>query len=186
MDCPHCGFAQPEGVECVQCQMPLGELADLLNSMDLETPRLDRTSQTNLDDIDLGPSKAERDQQDRRQQQLLLEQVKRVRLTTAPGFSGLAIRAYRGLVSSQVMVRMDAALAERMTTEPVVSLKSTRMGPDLNQALSVAIGELRLATVKADGNAVISVSINYQAGVPGGMLLTLSGTAVEVVRERRT
>ncbi|HHJ50842.1 MAG TPA: aminomethyl-transferring glycine dehydrogenase subunit GcvPA, partial [Phaeodactylibacter sp.] len=39
---------------------------------------------------------------------LLLEQVKRVRLTTAPGFSGLAIRAYRGLVSSQVMVRMDA------------------------------------------------------------------------------
>jgi len=195
MECPHCQFSQPEGVECAHCHMPLGEFADLLRGLNLEVPRggLGVADGGDLSDIPLAPGEGEEGQSpqpdlgqaDGPGRDELAEQVQRVRLTTAPGFSGLIIRAYRGLVSAQVLVRMDGSLAERLTRSPVVSLRTSGMGDDLNQALSVATGELRLAVVKVGGNAVISVSIAYQSGFSNGMLLALSGTAVEVVRERR-
>lgn len=31
MDCPQCGFGQPDSNECVQCQSPMGDMADQAN-----------------------------------------------------------------------------------------------------------------------------------------------------------
>jgi len=181
MECPHCGFGQPEGVECVQCHVPLGELADLLHRLDLEVPPTSPAPPTLSDGGDEHRSEASPPRRGSAagDRGALAE---RVRLTTGSEFSGLGIRAYRGLVSAQVWVPMDPSLG---SANAVVSLRTCPMGAHLDQALAVGIGDLRLATVKVGGNAVITVKLDYQSGFAHGVLVSLTGTAVEVIRERR-
>jgi len=186
MECPHCGFSQPEGVECVQCHTPLGELADLLRDLEFELPVRERPNGDMPDGEGQGGQSPPVSPSAKAARPAVSEQVQRVRLTTAPHFSGMTIRAYRGLVSAQVLVQMEPGLDVVLQSSPVLSLRTTGMGAHLNQALAVGIGDLRLAAVKGGGNAIISVTMAYQPMMgASAMLLTLSGTAVEVVRERR-
>ncbi len=180
MDCPHCNMSQPEGVECVQCHMPLGELADLLHHLQLDPPVREHPLPAPGEQVGTRPSRPLDQIAINPEQQAQANRVRRVRMTTGPKFSGLTIRAYRGLVSAQVLVRLNPTLLP--ANDSVISLRATEAGAPFSQALAVCVGDLRLAVVKAGGNAVISVHVGYHPRMDDSLLLTLSGTAVEVIR----
>jgi uncharacterized protein YbjQ (UPF0145 family) len=99
-------------------------------------------------------------------------------VTTGQEVPGRHMLKVVGVVSSQVLVRVGNDPLPK--GGPVQTLAGTDAGNHMQQGVEQACMALRAQAAKISGDAVVATQVSYCAGVGGGMLIAVTGTAVKL------
>lgn len=101
-------------------------------------------------------------------------------LSTTPTLEGRTVKRYLGIVCGEVIAGADAFSDIIAGITDFIGGRSGAYESVLAEARQIALAEMAFRANKLGANAVLAVSLNYES-VRGSMLMvTCSGTAVEV------
>ena len=103
-------------------------------------------------------------------------------LSTTTAIEGRPVRAYRGIVTGEVIVGANIFSDLFASVRDIVGGRSGAYENALRDARKQALAELEAEAVDLGANAVIGIDLDYEVlGKTGSMLMvTASGTAVEL------
>jgi uncharacterized protein YbjQ (UPF0145 family) len=103
-------------------------------------------------------------------------------ITTTPTLEGQPIQKYCGVVTGEVIAGANIVRDLFASITDIFGGRSGKYEEVLASARTQAFAELEAAAIRAGGNAVVGVDIDYEVlGKAGSMLMvTCSGTAVVI------
>ena len=100
-------------------------------------------------------------------------------VTTTPSIEGTRIKAYHGVVVGEAILGANIVRDLFSGITDIIGGRSSAYEASLQEARETAIRELEERAVKAGGNAVVGVDLDYE--VSNNMrMVSASGTAVTV------
>ena len=101
-------------------------------------------------------------------------------ITTTPSIEGKRIIDYKGVISGEVIVGINAFKDLFASVRNIIGGRSKSYEDELVKARAAAMKELEEQAEDLGANAIVGVDIDYQAlGADNGMMMVIaSGTAV--------
>lgn len=185
MICPGCGYEQPAGDVCSQCQTPFApafkesppveekEISSVPSPPQAiaDTPRPKSEKEPSSPGPETVPPKKEPVRE-------RFQQLEQMVVTTTPVVEGRQILAYLGIVTATVLIKGDLFRDFlQSVTGDVVSTRLSSVEESFERARTVALTDLKVQAAKRGANAVVGLSVSQASGA-GGHWIHLAGTAV--------
>jgi uncharacterized protein YbjQ (UPF0145 family) len=101
-------------------------------------------------------------------------------VTTTPTIEGRKIRRYLGLVTGEAILGANLVRDLFATITDIVGGRSGAYEKELSRAREIALEEMVQKAQLLGAQAVVGVDIDYEVIRDGMMMVSLSGTAVEL------
>lgn len=101
-------------------------------------------------------------------------------VTTTPTVDGRKIRRYLGLVTGEAILGANLVRDLFATITDIVGGRSGAYEKELSRAREIALEEMVQKAQLLGAQAVVGVDIDYEVIRDGMMMVSLSGTAVEL------
>lgn len=101
-------------------------------------------------------------------------------ITTTPTIEGKPIREYLGIVSGEAIMGANVVRDLFASITDIVGGRSGAYEEKLAQARKIALEEMAAKARQLGANAVVGVDIDYEVVREGMLMVTASGTAVNV------
>jgi uncharacterized protein YbjQ (UPF0145 family) len=101
-------------------------------------------------------------------------------ITTTPTIEGCTIEAYLGIVTGEAILGAHIGRDILATFTDIVGGRSREYEEEVRKARDIAIEEMAAEASSKGGNAVVGVDIDYEVIRQGMLMVSASGTAVEV------
>ncbi|AEG15056.1 MULTISPECIES: YbjQ family protein [Desulfofundulus] len=102
-------------------------------------------------------------------------------LTTTPNVEGKKILAYLGIVTGEAIMGANIVRDLFATITDIVGGRSGAYEAKLSQARQIALEEMATQARRLGANAVVGIDLDYEVIREGMLMVTASGTAVQVV-----
>ena len=99
-------------------------------------------------------------------------------ITTTPHVEGQKVIHYRGLVTGEAIIGANLFRDMLASMRDIVGGRSKAYEEALAKARQAATDEMVNRAVSMNANAVIGVDLDYEVCGDGGMMISMSGTAV--------
>lgn len=101
-------------------------------------------------------------------------------VTTTPAIEGRRIRRYLGIVTGEAVLGANLVRDLFATITDIVGGRSGAYEKELSRAREIALEEMIQKAQLLGAQAVVGVDIDYEVIRDGMMMVSLSGTAVEL------
>ncbi|GAW94192.1 heavy metal-binding domain-containing protein [Calderihabitans maritimus] len=101
-------------------------------------------------------------------------------ITTTPNIEGRTIKNYLGVVSGEAIMGANVVRDLFASITDIVGGRSGAYETKLMQAREIALKEMAERARHLRANAVVGVDLDYEVVREGMLMVTASGTAVEV------
>ncbi len=103
-------------------------------------------------------------------------------MTTTPGFEGKPIQSYLGLVTAETIIGANIVRDLFAGIRDIVGGRSGSYEEVINEAKTVALGELQDKARALGANAIVGIDLDFETVGQGGSMLMVvaSGTAVKI------
>ena len=101
-------------------------------------------------------------------------------ITTTPSIEGKKIIRYNGVVAGEAIMGANIVRDIFASITDIVGGRSTAYESKLVRAREIAIEEMAAKTSELGSNAVVGVDLDYEVVRDGMLMVTASGTAVNI------
>ena len=101
-------------------------------------------------------------------------------ITTTPTIEGHTVEAYLGIVTGEAILGAHIGRDILASFTDILGGRSREYEEEVRKARDIAIEEMAAEAVSKGGNAVVGVDIDYEVIRQGMLMVSASGTAVEV------
>ena len=101
-------------------------------------------------------------------------------VTTTPSIEGTRIKAYHGVVVGEAILGANIVRDLFSGITDIIGGRSSAYEASLQEARETAIRELEERAVKAGGNAVVGVDLDYEVVGQATLIVSAAGTSVSV------
>ncbi len=104
-------------------------------------------------------------------------------MTTTPSVEGSRIRDYRGIVAGEAIMGANVVRDFMAGITDIVGGRSGTYEAKLIEARRVALKEMADEARQLNANAVVGIDIDYEVIRDGMLMVTASGTAVDLEQD---
>lgn len=191
MICPNCGFQQPDGRVCAECNAIIEpnrgvDRVDPGSAVWAE-PDPEETQEEAARPVSSGmpgaqkrakqPSRA-KDPKSKGQGEGMADRIVKILVTTGATVQGKTIAAYKGPVTATAIVKTDVWDPFLAAVREVAGLRNAPIHESLKKAQSVAFSDLKIEAAKLEADAVIGTAMRLEGLNSKVLLVYVSGTAV--------
>lgn len=101
-------------------------------------------------------------------------------ITTTPTIEGKYIKSYLGIVAGEAILGANVVRDLFASITDVIGGRSGAYESKLKQAREIAIKEMSESASHLGANAIVGIDIDYEVIREGMLMVTASGTAVQV------
>ncbi len=101
-------------------------------------------------------------------------------ITTTPTIEGHTVEAYLGIVTGEAILGAHIGRDILASFTDILGGRSREYEEEVRKARDIAIAEMTAEAASKGGNAVVGVDIDYEVIRQGMLMVSASGTAVEV------
>ncbi len=190
MICPNCGFAQPDGRVCIECNVLIDPTSPV-DRLDPGTTVWAESSAENLPEPDSPrpagksgtrtesrPKQHAKEVKAKTPREGMAEGIVKIIVTTGATVQGKTIASYKGPVTAASVVKLDVWDPFLAAVKEVAGLRNAPINEALKKAQNVAFSDLKIEAAKLEADAVIGTAMRVEALNPRVLLVYVSGTAV--------
>lgn len=101
-------------------------------------------------------------------------------LTTTPNIEGRTIRNYLGIVNGEAIMGANVVRDIFASITDIVGGRSGAYETKLGDARRIAIDEMTVMAMKLGADAIVGIDLDYEVIRDGMLMVTASGTAVQL------
>ena len=101
-------------------------------------------------------------------------------VTTTPTIEGRAITHYLGIVTGEAILGAHIGRDILASFTDIIGGRSREYEEEVRKARAIALEEMTAEATRLGGNAVVGVDIDYEVIREGMLMVSASGTAVQI------